>query len=647
MENREDAAALSPVTRFLSFISSKPYLFTVCVFFLGLILRILFLPNPGFEADISFWKSWGLAQFDHGIVWSIENTNNNYPTAFAYVLGMMTRVYSLFADPHNFDVYWNNQNLLFLTISKMPSVLADFGIAALILYFGKLAQKKNKNPGFPAMPMALYAVLAALYLLNPLAILDGAWWGQVDSLGVFIYLVAFLLVVLNKPYLAGFVYMAAMMTKLQNMVYGPVFFLFLWQMTGFEGLVKGIFGTMTAFVGLNLEFFLAHKMNLVLQQLTVNYDYFPFYSLNAYNLWWILARANGMYTLDKYTIFGLVNAKTMGLFIFISGYLLACLVLVKDTVMALVRKNGENVKLPDRETVIYRFWTAMIIVSGVFFLFQTESHDRYAFPIAIYALLWGAHFIYTASTKTARTKILLTAHFAKFVLGYLIFTLIYFYNVHTAMVVNYPFNGFPVLSDFIQPVYTITASYLQLLIFAGFLYVAFKHLPKLMILIPVICFAFLVTVKSLPLWTGKPVPLNTYFPIISQQDFGKKQENMSINSFNGVKAWNPLSVQYAFFDHGIGTHAKSYHQFNINGAYRTFTTNYGIDTEAGSDASATFEIYGDDRQLFKSQVMGRFDMPKFINVDITGVKMLGLVTNDGGDGINNDHTDWLNPILWP
>jgi len=50
----------------------------------------------------------------------------------------------------------------------------------------------------------------------------------------------------------------------------------------------------------------------------------------------------------------------------------------------------------------------------------------------------------------------------------------------------------------------------------------------------------------------------------------------------------------------------------FNGAYKKFTVDYGIDTEAGPKASATFEIYGDTKALFISQKMGRYDMPRHI-----------------------------------
>ncbi|OGG04248.1 hypothetical protein A2Z33_03810 [Candidatus Gottesmanbacteria bacterium RBG_16_52_11] len=643
----ETQAVLPPLERLIGFIEKNTAAFLIGTFFVGLIVRLVLLPNPGFEADVSFWKSWGLAQFDHGIVWSIKNTNNNYPTAFAYVLGMMTRVYSIFADPHNFYEYWNNANIIFLTISKLPAVLSDFAIFGIILWVGKSAQRKDSKSGFPPLPFGFYALIAAAYLLNPITIIDGAWWGQVDSVGVLVYLVALIVMLKRMPFLAGFIFMASMMTKLQNMIYGPVFFVLLWQLMGFRGLVRAVAGTITAFVGLNIEFFLAREMRLVFESLTVNYDYFPFMSLNAFNLWWIVAKAAGMKTLDKFSTVGIVNAKTVGLMLFSSGYLLAVLVMVKDTLVRMFKNNVKVSSLSDTRTHLYRFFTAIIIVAASFFLFQTESHDRYAFPLVLYIPLWISFFLYAATTSKERERILSTDLFTRSVLFYIVFSLIYFYNLHTALVFNYPLNGLPFLKDLISPPWTIGASYLQLALFAAFLYAAFRHLPKAILLIPVVFVAAMLAKPNFILLTKKPVLITELTPIISQQEYGKRQTNMSVNSFNGINAWNPLSVQYSFYKHGIGTHARSYHQFHVNGMFTKFTTDYGIDTEAGSKGTATFEIYGDDKALFISDPIGRYDYPRHVEVDITGVKFLGLVTNDAKDGINDDHTDWLNAKLWP
>ena len=52
-------------------------------------------------------------------------------------------------------------------------------------------------------------------------------------------------------------------------------------------------------------------------------------------------------------------------------------------------------------------------------------------------------------------------------------------------------------------------------------------------------------------------------------------------------------------------------------------------------------------KIFESEKMGKFDFPKHVEIDISGVKYLELILDDGGDGINNDHADWLNPVLYP
>src|SRR5260221_612981 len=154
-----------PRMKRLAIILSHPESINILLAF-ALVCRLVLIPNPGFEADVSFWKSWGLAVRDFGIVKGLPLTNFNYPTPFAYVLSWMATIYSFFADPHNYNEFWSNANLLFLAISKAPSIIADFGIFAILIWIGKNA----KRIGFPPLPTTLYALLALLYILNPLAL---------------------------------------------------------------------------------------------------------------------------------------------------------------------------------------------------------------------------------------------------------------------------------------------------------------------------------------------------------------------------------------------------------------------------------------------------------------------------------------------
>ena len=86
--------------------------------------------------------------------------------------------------------------------------------------------------------------------------------------------------------------------------------------------------------------------------------------------------------------------------------------------------------------------------------------------------------------------------------------------------------------------------------------------------------------------------------------------------------------------------------YDISGFFKTFSFDYGVDTEAGPKGSVTFEVWGDGKKLFASKEIGRYDMPRHAEVNISGVRMLELVVTDAGDGITDDHADWLNPKLY-
>jgi hypothetical protein len=636
-------------------LSAKSYpLITVAL--LALALRLILIPNPGFEADVAFWKSWGLSTVDFGIVNGMKVANNNYPTPFAYTLGAMVWIYKLFADPHNFNQFWNNTNVLFLAVSKMFPILADFGIAGIIIYFGKFIShsreggnllNKKKIPdrvGDDKIIFGLnfYELLAVIYLLNPVSLADGSWWGQVDAVGVFVFLLALLAVLKRRLFLAGFIFMLSMMTKLQNMIYGPLFFLFVYQLTGLAGLTRAAAGAFAGFVGLNIEFVLSRNMDRVLANLTENYDYFPWMSLNAFNLWWIVSGGHGMLVSDKMSVLGLANAKTVGLVLFSGMYLFAVLrVVIPGSTRNLSSKNWTpESSLPAGKQVrgdtIKTFLESLIIVNASFFLFQTQSHDRYAFPLIVFFLFWS-YFINGKNVKL-------------FAILYTLFTIFYCYNLHTALVINYPHNGLPILSQMTQPIFTITTSIIFLILFCIFIFYIAKNslITRYSLLVTCILCVFGLFSVNYPLFTRSPIQLTTITPIISEQDYGSRQTDKEVSSsFGGPVTWIRLSDQYAFYAHGIGTHANSKHVYDIHGLFRSFRTDYGIDTEAGTKASAQFEIYGDNRLLFRSETMGRFTMPRHVEISVRGVHFLMLKTTDAGDSNYDDHTDWLNPTLWP
>lgn len=619
------------------------------LFIAAFLIRVANIPNPGFVADIAFWKSWGIAPFDHGIVWSIFNTNNNYPTPFAYLLWVITSIYSLFANPHIFNEYWNQGNTLYLTLIKLPAILADLGIAAIIYWFTTHIRSEKKHLHEIGYLWGL--ILASLYLFNPIAIFDSSVWGQVDSLGVFLFLVAVICVIKKKPGLAGFFYMVGLMTKLQTMIYAPLFFLFVWQMTGFPGLIRSVIGSTLAFFGLNIEFLLTRNMGLVITSLITNYDYFPLMSLNAYNLWWIVAGANGMQTSDKLLTIGIINAKTSGLLLFSGTYLLAMMQQLKSgfPFLHMDTKKQDGVSLETREwETVGSFVTGLIIVVFGFFLLQTESHDRYAFPIIAFGCLWVYLFVRDHLTTKDRDVFWTTRIFRYSIIGYILFTGIYFLNVHTAFVANYAENGIQWLLFLNTPFWTIAVAYLLLASFIVFLIVNRKTIPYVLYVITGLVLITSIVGLNLPFMKKQPVSLTKLSPPIHEQQYGVLTTNMPVNArADNSKTWDRLSTQYMFYKKGLGTHAKSRIVYDIGKRFTRFTTDMGIDTEAGPQASVVFEIYGDNTLLYRSPVVKRFDYPVHADVPVVGVKNLTLIVDDAGNGNFDDHADWLNPLLYP
>ncbi len=610
--------------------------------FIAFLVRLLFIGNPGFVADVAFWKSWSLAAADHGIVWTAHNTNINYPPGFIYILWIMGKVYSLFANPHDFNSYWNTNNFLFLLISKMPAIIADLVIGGLIYWFfsqpaggasgssrGGMffehahlsdlggAQKNkptsaNNNRQNRLLKIATPLLLSSLFLFNPVTILDSAVWGQVESFGILFTLLAVILIYYKKPTSASILFTIGTFMKLQNIIYIPLFYLFIFRFFDFKALVKSISASIIVFIIIIFPFLRVHDMDRVIFLMTLNNDYFPWLSLHAHNPWWIIAGGN-MLSPDKILTIGIINAKTLGLILFSSIYLFLTILIIK-------------------KPTIRNFIASLAVAIFAFFLLTTQSHERYSYPVLIW-LIMLIPFLHSTKWR----------NFAYILFG--LFTIAIFYNMHEGLIANYP-NGFGFLVPITTPLTNnLNAIFMVILFFSLLPFVATEISLIYLSLPPAFIFLSIIFLNFSYILNGR-VYLTALKPISVRQDFGTVQYNRSVNSYLGPKNWNVLSSNYFFYTKGIGTHANSELVFDLNKKFSRFSSDFGIDSEANDKASVIFKIVGDNRELYASPKLGRFDFPHHADTDIKGVKYLTLIVNDAGDGINNDHADWLNPVLY-
>lgn len=685
--------------------------------FLGLVVRFLFIPNPGFEADVAYWKSWSLAASDKGPLWTVTKTNYNYPPVFVYLLWVLGKVYALFANPHDFSHYWQNTNFLYLFLAKMMPILSDLGIAILLFFLGKkmaripkrvrddgqysllfdnrrhlegdirnTSKVKDKDTlevrGIPKQvrddgsklkkvgpalacgsgkwPLAslngsdlhksLPLLMAGLYLFNPVSIFDGALWGQVDSFGVVIFLLSLTLLFLKKPLWASAVFTLSFLLKLQNIIYIPLFFLFIFLTFGQKTFFKSLVASAATFFILCLEYLLKNQASTILRLMLQNADWFPYLSLNAYNPWWIVSGADGMAVSDKILTLGVVNAKTLGLILFSTSYLL-CLGLIFKT-RRHSEFNSESIKYQHKmlkqvqhDEMFENLILACLTTVFSFYLLLTQAHERYIFPAIVFLPLLLPYF-QRKNTSKVKSADILEVKRAGVIVFFILLTLTSFYNLHNSLIHFYPLNGLPIFSSLNLKVLTIIVSFINITLFAGLLIVVLKRIHPLLFLASLSLIIFSLFFLNGDYLFRREVSLTSLKPIKQTSTFAPCQKNRSVNSNFGWKYWNRLSVNYFFYQKGFGCHANSLLAFDLGEKFKTFATDFGVDTEAGVAASVIFQVYDDNKLLYQSEKIGRFDLPSHAEIDVKGVKTLTLKVEDAGDGNHNDHGDWLRPILY-
>ena len=69
---------------------------------------------------------------------------------------------------------------------------------------------------------------------------------------------------------------------------------------------------------------------------------------------------------------------------------------------------------------------------------------------------------------------------------------------------------------------------------------------------------------------------------------------------------------------------------------------YGL--QDGHDGSVVFVVRGDGKELFRSRLITDRRL-RHLEIDVTDVKQLELVVEDGGNGNGSDWGLWIEPTL--
>jgi len=572
----------------------------------GFVVRLLLIPVPGFKADMAFWKGWGLAVADKGIIWLVNNTNYNYPPGFAYILDLIGKIYKLFADPYDVNQYWMDTNLLYLFLFKLLIIASDIGIVFLII---KISEKLRMKWGW---------LLGVMFFLNPAVIFDGVIWGQVDQFGLFLFLGAIYFFIDEKPLLASVIFTMAWLMKWQNILFIPIFYLFIYRRYSFDVLIRSVAVSLVTFVIVTFPFWINREMASLFNLFTVNSNWFPWYSLNAFNGWWIASGLNGMGISDKTLVLGTINAKQLGLLLFCLFYFIASL----------------NIFLAKKEEALKQFVLSSALVVLSFFHLLTQSHERYLFHLLGFVIMF---YFFKIEKKLMNVLSLLS-----------VVTFGIFLNMYVGMAFNYPDQVYWPFSTEIARSFTLFISILQIIVFIYIFVRYFSSFVKknyLWMVGALTIFFGILLFSNYSYIFHRPISLTKITPIETQQDYLRPMINMTVESARGVKYWSRLSNNYFFYNKGIGAHANSVISYGLGKRFSKLTTDFGIDTEAGNQNKAVFIIQGDGRELYKSKPKGKYDLPESISINIKGVNKLTLIIKTEGTTVNGLHADWLNPVL--
>src|SRR5262249_31074790 len=87
--------------------------------------------------------------------------------------------------------------------------------------------------------------------------------------------------------------------------------------------------------------------------------------------------------------------------------------------------------------------------------------------------------------------------------------------------------------------------------------------------------------------------------------------------------------------------------YALNGNYTTFNTDIGLDDSSHGMGSVIFYVVGDGAFLYVSGAMTAADGARSIELDVSGVKELTLLTYAANGGDTSTPADWANARLTP
>lgn len=341
---------------YLSLVKSnneEPYAkgYTWLFIVLGLALLVRFIISPftsGFSSDLALFKYWGFTMSDDPLNFYEIASSCDYPPLYMYLLGWFSMIGRFFGV--------GTDTALFVLLIKLPPIIADI-LSGFLIYklCGHLKIKDNWRIFF-----------AALYVFNPMVILDSTIWGQVDSVWALAVLMGIYLVVREKYILSAFVLTLSIMIKPQGLFVCPVL---IFAVVKRKDIVRFLLCAVTVVA------------TLLITTLPYTIKYGPLWIFNL-----LLGTASGyeyasVNSFNFYTLLGLNwvrdSKKFLGLSYFTWGVIAVAVVFLLVAIIYF-RMRKKYTQLPYLAALMFSVWIVVFFV---------RMHERYMFPAIIFSLI--------------------------------------------------------------------------------------------------------------------------------------------------------------------------------------------------------------------------------------------------------------------
>ena len=127
--------------------------------------------------------------------------------------------------------------------------------------------------------------------------------------------------------------------------------------------------------------------------------------------------------------------------------------------------------------------------------------------------------------------------------------------------------------------------------------------------------------------------------VTSSQAWGELGLDTAVKPANRPAA--KLRIGDKRYQHGLGHHANGEIGVALDGLFKTFECEVGLQWQGGkTQGSVIFQAYVDDKKVFDSGVMRENDAAQKVRLSVENADLLRLVVTDAGDGIACDCADW-------